>query len=305
MTKSKIEWTNRTWPVVTGCAPVSPGCKHCYAARMAATRLKHHPRYKGLAAMAMPGRFGWTGKVNLNHDVLEQPLRWKKPCMIFVAPMGDLFHGNVPLDYIADVFNIMARCRQHTFQILTKRPCRARVVISDLHEWNRADTTWTGIFPSSMTDAPFPLPNVHLGVSVENQATADERREYLQQMPATVRFVSYEPALGPVDWTGWEFVDQIISGGESGPQARPSYPNWHRETRDFCQRNNIAYFMKQWGAWFPRSQWEDNPDLILPDDDCCVEGRGCKLIDDDVMHRVGKRRAGRLLDGVLHEEYPK
>ena len=290
---SKIEWCDATWNPVMGCTPVSQGCTRCFARAMIR-------RFAGCK--------GWPnapGRITLFPERLEQPLRWGGHKKIFVCDMGDLFHEDVPLDYIADVFNIMAQCQQHTFQILTKRPARARAVISDLHEWNYADTTWTGIFPSSMTDAPFPLPNVHLGVSVENQATVDERREYLRQTPAAVKFVSYEPALGPVDWAGWGFVNQIISGGESGPKARPSYPYWHRNTRDFCQANGIAYFFKGWGAWAPYIEssfvGEITGHMVLSDGTFGEFGDGKPGVG---MSRVGKKRAGRLLDGKEWNEFP-
>jgi len=166
------------------------------------------------------------------------------------------------------------------------------------------------------------LSNAWLGVSVENQATADERIPLLLQTPAVVRFVSLEPLLESLDISFYlqphttttfapltihntPALSWVICGGESGPEARPMYPQWARDTRDQCQAAGVPFFFKQWGAWFPRSQWEDNPDLILPDDDCCIEGCNLKIIDDDIMHRVGKKHAGRLLDGVLHEEHPR
>lgn len=283
MGKTKIEWATHSWPVVTGCSPVSSGCTNCYAARMAATRLKHHPRYAGLATIHK-GKPKWTGLVHLNNDVLEQPLHWHKPALIFVASMGDLFHENVPAGFIYDVFRIMGIAKQHTFQILTKRPRRMRDFIN----------AWSGgqIFAKASFSKLHP--NIWLGISAENQATADECREYLRQCPAAVRFVSYEPALGPIDWAGWEFVDQIISGGESGPGARPSHPDWYRATRDFCQEHNIAYFFKQWGAWTHIPSDTRYPLLA-------------KLHwwpDRNLMGRVGKKAAGRLLDGVEWNQMP-
>lgn len=290
---SKIEWTDETWPIVTGCTPVSPGCKHCYAARMAATRLKHHPRYRGLAAMVMPGVFGWTGEIRLNHhDVLEQPLRWKKPRRIFVASMGDLFHEDVPFEFVANVFDRMYQTPHHIYQVLTKRPGR----MLEFVKWHSPSGEFKCI-----------CANVHLGVSVENQEQM-WRTEYLRGTPAAVRFLSLEPLLGPIDLRGELLggdIHWVIVGGESGPNARLMRPNWARSIRDQCQTAGTPFFFKQWGAWFPRSQWEDNPDLILPDDDCCVEGRNLKIVNGDIMHRVGKKRAGCLMDSVLHKEYPR
>jgi len=242
---------------------------------MAATRLRDHPRYAGLATFS-DGKAQWTGEVRLNHDVLEQPLHWKKPRRVFVCSMSDLFHESIDEDFLIDVFVRMGEAHQHTFQILTKRPAKMYDFISR--------STW----------GMSPLSNVHLGVSVENQAAADERREYLGQCPAAVKFVSYEPALGPVDWTGWEFVDQIISGGESGPGARPSHPDWHRATRDFCQANDIAYFFKQWGAWVYDDQ--------LLSDGLAVEQA---FPSDNGPFRVGKKAAGHMLDGRTWQEFPQ
>ena len=304
MGKTQIEWTDATWNPVTGCTKVSPGCKNCYAERM---------------ARRLAGRCGYPETphafdVTLHYDRLGQPLSWRKPRMIFLPSMGDLFHEDIPLDYIADVFNIMAQCQQHTFQILTKRPVRARAVISDLHEWNYADTTWTGIFPSSMTGAPFPLPNVWLGVSVENQWTADERIPLLLQIPAAVRFASCEPLLGPVDiaeylspWLCTEAGNReysqgyrpslhwVIVGGETGPGARPMHPGWARNIRDQCQAAGTAFFFKQWGEWahVPADTRHPLPQNLhwWP--------------DRNLMGRVGKKAAGSLLDGVQHNEYPQ
>ena len=295
MSKSKIEWTDSTWPVVTGCTHAgTPGCDMCYAARMAATRLRDHPRYKGLATFHN-GKARWTGKINLNHDVLEQPLHWRKPRMVFIASMSDLFHPDVPWDFVWQVIEVIRQCPQHTFQILTKRP-----------------GMMAGFFRLIATNL-WPLSNLWLGTSVENQAAADERREYLKQCPAAVKFVSYEPALGPINWTGWEFVSQIISGGESGLGARPSHPDWHRATRDFCQANGIAYFMKQWGVWLPFGQkhvaWNAKSAeyfQILADR---LNGTNRHLVlagnsgRQDFYH-VGKKRAGRLLDGRAWREFP-
>jgi len=269
---SKIEWTDEVWNPVTGCTPVSEGCRNCYAKRM---------------AHRLAGRYGYPKEprefdVTLRPERLEQPLRWRKPRRVFPCSMSDLFHKGIPPWFVCEVWRVMRECPQHTFQILTKRPGRMlrliKTYIAD-HEF--------GVRP---------LPNVHLGVSVENQATADERREYLRQCPAAVKYVSYEPALGPVDWTGWEFVSQIISGGESGPGARPSHPDWHRVTRDFCQENGIAYFMKQWGHWQPVDQSNE----LVPGNT-----REYTWEDGTISFAIGKHAAGHLLDGRTWQEFPK
>ena len=183
MGKTKIEWTDATWNPVTGCTKVSLGCKNCYAERMSSR---------------LAGRYGYPEAphefdVTLHHDRLGQPLRWKKPRRIFVCSMSDLFHDDVPFTFIVQVFDKMHIAPQHTYQVLTKRPRRMEAFIKAHEAW----------YASPIPD------NVYLGVSVENQAAANERREYLRQISAVVKIVSYEPALGPMDWTGWEFVDQI------------------------------------------------------------------------------------------------
>jgi len=207
---------------------------------------------------------------------LEQPLHWKKPRRIFVASMSDWLHPDVHESFIYRVLDVTLRTPQHVYQFLTKRADRLPVIVKD----------W--MLNRSLYEPPC---NIWQGVSVENQAAADERREYLRQCPAAVKFVSYEPALGPVDWTGWEFASQIISGGESGPGARRSHPNWHRATLDFCQENDIAYFMKQWGRWLPLSQASQ------------------RLVDSypapKEFYDVGKKAAGHMLDGRTWQQFPQ
>lgn len=281
---TKIEWADKSWNPVTGCTKVSPGCKNCYAERM---------------ARRLAGRCGYPEaphhfNVTLHPDRLEQPLRWHKPRRIFVCSMGDLFHEDVPSWFLDDVFSQMFVCNQHTFQILTKRPMRM------LRYWK--------------TKSYSPSSNVWLGVSVENQATADERIPILLRILATVRFVSLEPLLGPVDISpymlhpsrksldfnkmpgkgdGFTYpftgLDWVIVGGESGPGARPMKPDWARNIRDQCQTAGVPFFFKQWGACMP------------------YEGAGASVrwADGVTMLRVGKKAAGRLLDGKLHEEYPR
>jgi protein gp37 len=248
-------------------------------------------------ARRLAGRCGYPEAphhfdVTLHPDRIDVPLKRKKPTMFFVCSMSDLFHEDVPPSYIGTIVNIMRRSSRHTFQILTKRPRR----MLKLSNW--------------LTDREGWPDNVWLGVSVENQDAADERREDLERCPAAIKFVSYEPALGPIDWMGWEFVSQIISGGESGPGARPSHPDWHRATRDFCQANGIAYFFKAWGAWAPFGQRESMRPLNNVAK-CWLDIRGqSSPTYSAMMHvplalfRVGKKAAGHLLDGRGHHEFP-
>lgn len=266
---TSIEWTDHSWPVVNGCRRVSAGCENCYAERLTATRLSKTPKYEGLAVMGKNGP-RWTGKTRLWARDLEMPLRIRKPSRIFVADMGDLFYEGVQDRDIAAVFGVMAACPQHTFQVLTKRPermrrwiaeaCLSSVVLSALVHISGQRLPFNG---------PWPLPNVWLGVSVEDQATADERIPLLLDVPAAVRFVSYEPALGPVDFrqpwqrhldgTQWKelangratyasLLQWIIVGGESGPRARPFHLEWAASVVDQCAEARVACFVKQVGS---------------------------------------------------------
>lgn len=278
---TKIEWTNATWSPVTGCSKVSEGCKHCYAEREWA-RLSANPKtvYHGRKFT----------DVMFHPERLDQPLRWKKPRMIFVNSMSDLGHESIPLDFTDRVFGYMNMCRRHTFQILTKRPKRLREVV--LHA---LDEEGLSVFP-----------NVWLGVSVEDQETADERIPLLLETPAAVRFVSYEPALGPVDLSRWVIhprLDWVIAGGESGPKARPSHPDWFRAVRDQCQAAGIPFFFKQWGEWIPRDQ-DPNFEMGTGLMRSCLAGDG-KSGEVGIWRRVGKKRAGRNLDGREWNEYPQ
>ncbi len=209
---SKIQWTDETWNPVTGCTKVSAGCKNCYAETVA-------KRFWGNRKFT---------DVQLHPDRLEQPLHWKKPRMIFVNSMSDLFHEDIPFDFIDKIFAIMWQTPQHTYQILTKRPARMLEYMTESGEMLHKI-----------------VKNVWLGVSVEDQATADERREHLKQISAVVRFVSYEPALENIKWEGWEFADWLIAGGESGQKKRPCNTQWFRNARDWATINNVKFFMKQ------------------------------------------------------------
>lgn len=211
--KSAIEWTDATWNPITGCTLVSEGCRHCYAAQLAATRLKNHPSRQGLARLNAAGEAKFTGEVRFNEQWLADPLRWKRPRMIFVCAHGDLFHESVPDEWIDRVFRVMAIAKQHTFQVLTKRPARARSYLSrEGREMN--------IRSKSLG---WPLQNVWLGTSIEDQATADTRIPDLLETPAALRFVSAEPLLGPVDLTHiQDGVDDDFS--DCGGHPDPHYP---------------------------------------------------------------------------------
>jgi len=212
--RSSIEWTESTWNPVTGCTKISPGCAHCYAERMALR----------LQAMGQPNYVNGF-KLTVHEHMLELPLRWKKPQMIFVNSMSDLFHEDVPPEFIHKVFDVMRRASWHTFQVLTKRSRR-------LLELNR-EIDW----PS----------NVWMGVSVENQDYTF-RIGHLRQTDAHVKFLSLEPLLGPLPDLDLRDIDWVIVGGESGPGARPIAEEWVVDIRDQCHAANVPYFFKQWGG---------------------------------------------------------
>lgn len=257
--RTGIEWTDATWNPVRGCSRVSAGCENCYAEKVAARFHRPGLAYEGLTRETAKGRV-WNGEIMLLPEQLDQPLRWRKPRRIFVNSMSDLFHEGVPESFIRDVFGVMSRAKQHTFQILTKRPERMRRTAKALG---------------------FNLPNVWLGVSVEDQAAADERIPLLLQTPAAVRFLSVEPLLGPVDllypktvwpdgpqrccsgfecgcmgkpvdppliWGNGGWIDWIIVGGESGPGARPCDVKWIASIVQDCRDAGVPCFVKQLGA---------------------------------------------------------
>lgn len=273
MAKTSIEWCDVTWNPVRGCSRVSEGCRNCYAERMAARNLPEMRSPTTGERFAVIGSDGphWSGKVELIESKLEEPLHWRKPRRVFVNSMSDLFHESLPDEAIDRVFAVMALCPQHTFQILTKRPERMQDYFGNLHA---PRDRWEHIYLRALVDSQKcvgaliggPIPSVWLGVSVEDQSTADARIPLLLQTPAAVRFVSYEPALGPlklyVPWTyprdGAEAmgiyggdrgcIDWLIAGGESGPGARPFDLAWARSARDQCKAAGVPFFMKQLGA---------------------------------------------------------
>lgn len=217
-TQSGIEWTHTTWNPVTGCTKISHGCKHCYAERMA----------KRLREMGV-AKYKQGFSVALHESVLDEPLKWKSPRLVFVNSMSDLFHKSVPSDFIEQVFEVMNFASHHTFQVLTKRP--TRVV-----QMNRG-LRWT--------------PNIWLGVSIESERWLG-RLICLKETDAQVKFLSLEPLLGPLPNIQLEGIDWVIVGGESGPGARRMEAEWVREIRDHCVRRDVPFFFKQWGGVFKK-----------------------------------------------------
>jgi protein gp37 len=230
---SKIEWTESTWNPVTGCTKISTGCKNCYAERMA-LRLKAagQPNYRN----------GF--RVTTHPQILDLPLKWKRPRTIFVNSMSDLFHRDISVDFILQVFEIMCRASHHRFQVLTKRSSRL-AQLSLLLPWAR---------------------NIWMGVTVEN-AGCLSRIDHLRKTDAAIKFISFEPLLGPISEVDFDGIDWVIVGGESGPGARPMRPEWARDLRDKCIASGVPFFFKQWGG-------------------------------------LNKKQSGRILDGCLWDEIP-
>lgn len=310
MNETAIEWTDYTWNPTTGCTPVSEGCTNCYA-----RRISHRLR----------GRFGYPAdepfRVTLHPERLREPIGLRKPRRIFVVSMGDLFHEDVPDSFIDQVFAVMALCPEHAFQVLTKRPERMLEYCSYSHRDSeimaridqlipgsfRQPQGWEfipggrgeqGLYELGYWEGPlrWPLPNVWLGVTCENQAAADERIPTLLQTPAAVRFVSVEPMLRPVkmdylwlhpECSAWytdgmtrgqhplrgvaKGLDWIICGGETGPGARPMHPDWVRSLRDQCQAAGVPFLFKGWGSLMPcgyQDKWFGAP----YEDGICIDG---------------------------------
>ena len=329
--KTGIEWTDATWNPVTGCTKVSPGCKHCYAKRV-------FPRVYGRQIInhvdgPRPRVFEnvWT-----HPDRLPMPIHWRRPRRIFVNSMSDLFHENVPFGFVDEVLAVAVLSPQHTFQILTKRAermfnyfdydLRIRYVVQAIYNLARQE---------KIKDIPqwdWPLRNVHMGISAENQETYDERVHWLNKTPARVRWISAEPLLGPIDMnleskvpSGQEseldnpdrldLVDWVVVGGESGPEARPMHPEWVAQIRHECQRAGVPFLFKQWG------EWTSQPTHKQLDDECIGADTVLLKLDgtqhgwgrsdntpfdgsDACMYRIGKRAAGRVFDGVTWNQYP-
>jgi len=306
-----IEWTEKTWNPVTGCTKVSQGCKNCYAERIA-------ERFWGERAFT---------DVQCHPERLDQPLRWRKPCRVFVNSMSDLFHEAVPDEFIAQVLALAGDAPQHVYQVLTKRPERMRKILSEICAFGNCR----------------PPANLWLGVSIENQKTADDRIAVLLETPAAVRWVSAEPLLGAVDLNNIRIghvclpgIDWVVCGGESGPGARPMHPDWARALRDQCLSAGVPFFFKQWGEWWPaRPQYDDTDSAVRwhglfedpPNEgywathEVCLGNNGVKYTQihgDDVYHdcqphpgvnpwwmqRIGKKAAGRILDGREWDEFP-
>jgi protein gp37 len=324
-----IEWTDATWNVVSGCTRVSEGCERCYIERTPPFRMEGR-RFDG-------PQIGATTGVRLHEDRLALPLKWRAPRRIFVNSLSDLFHGEVPDDLIAKVFAVMALAPRHAFQVLTKRQGRMRSLLSSdafpaavAYEAGRLTLVERAgrLAPRPGLDSSnvgtWPLPNVWLGVSVENQHWADARIPQLLDTPAAVRWISAEPLLGPVDLArfvgeasglsgDWpRLIDWVVAGGESGPGARPMHPQWARDLRGQCAAAEVPFLFKQWGEWrhggagavmvgAGGSLCPTRGDLLCTLATFAASNPGHL---HTLMSRVGKKAAGRELDGRTWDEYP-
>jgi len=307
--KTLIEWSDATWNIITGCTIKSPGCRGCYAMKLAGTRLRNHPSRIGLTEPSDAGPV-WNGKVRFNEQWLDQPQRWKKPRDIFVCAHGDLFHESVPDDWIDQVFAVMGECPWHTFQVLTKRAARMREYMTAPDLQRRIDRTVERLSNAGKIryledpHGKWPLPNVIMMVSAERQEEADERIDDLIATPAAKHGLSLEPLISSINLNRWLLaehgrraigaapgIDWVIAGGESGDRARPSHPDWFRAIRDQCAAAGVPFHFKQWGEWASVS--------------AVGGGREHHYFKDGAtVRRVGKKLAGRLLDGVEHNGTP-
>ena len=296
---TKIEWAHHTFNPWIGCTRLIPACDHCYA-EAHARRYGHGDLWEG--ERRRTSESNWRQPIAWNRKAGERGVRPR----VFCASLDDVFDNHIDPSWRSDLFGLIEDTPNLDWLLLTKRPQNVGKML-----WPK----WDCGVPS----------NIWIGTTVENQAEADKRREAFRLIPATTKFVSYEPALGPVDWHGWEFVKQIIFGGESGPQARVWHPNWARATRDYCARFGIAYLHKQNGEWIDADEWLAGiasngavaiggidlqpPPRPLNFEQAAHLAKSCGLrfehqADGSTMLRVGKTRAGRLLDGRAHDEYP-
>ncbi len=303
MSKTNIEWADRTWNPIIGCSHISEGCDNCYAEKMAcrlATINATTDNYANVVKLSyninvdkfMPS--GWNAKTHFVKSAIDKPRHWKKPQRIFVCSMGDLFHESVPVEWIENVMEVITDCPQHTFIVLTKRPERMKA--------------WF--------DNSYITPNLWLGVTVENQEQADKRLPILVSIPNGKKFISIEPMLDEINLNKYYFpyrliknvpvdsrtkyidlLDWVILGGETGTQARPMHPRWVIDIRDQCKKSNTPFFFKGWGEWRPLHELYCNMDKYKnklwfnhdPEHSSCKIGKkasGRKIFDSDVMKEV-------------------
>lgn len=312
--RSDIEWTTHTWGVTRGCSRTGPECDNCYAMIMAnrfpwgrhlTRRRTTHLPVVGTAERRLVDMIDWTSEIELHPEMLRLPLSWREPAKIFVNSTSDLFHPKIPDGYIAKTYGVMAVAARHVYQVLTKRPER----IPAFYDWlgQRSDQSknphvvaaLSGIddlvsedqIHETLATCSWPLPNVWVGTSVGIR-DSKPRIDALREVPAAVRFLSLEPLLedlGELDLRG---IGWVIAGGESGQRSRPMHPDWVRSIRDQCAVADVPFFFKQHGAYGPADQF----------DHC--DGKRYRFEDGQTVIRVGKKKAGRVLDGLVHDAMP-
>lgn len=303
---------------------------------------KMNEKFDGVVEKTSGGQLNWTGRVNISESTLSIPLKKKKDTKYFVNSLSDLFHDSVPFEVVDRAYAVMAMCGQHTFQILTKRPKRMLEYYSRPHFQDYITTAIAEMaerHPEMYEEAAqasleifeglLPLFNVHIGVSCEDQNALDERLPFLMKVPAAVRFLSCEPLLGSIDLSKYYFtkrngsyafpylpedartrmvnlLDWVIVGGESGKGAAPMHPDWARSLRDQCKAAGVAFFFKQWGEWreYDHDAGDNSKPLGMFQDGVFAIGNLVYTKGSACMAKVGKKAAGRLLDGVEHNEFP-
>ena len=340
--KTGINWTDATWNPVVGCTIVSDGCSYCYAMPQAA-RLEAMgvEKYAGLTRRTADGRPVWSGAVRLAEEALDQPLRWQRPRKIFVNSMSDLFHDGLADEQIDQVFAVMALARRHTFQVLTKRSERMRCYLSDPERvWKIFQAVRKHIDNEFMENSrlaedelpwPWPLPNVWVGVTVENQQAAELRVPDLLKTPAAVRWVSAEPLVGALNLRKWlgpqnegqwlnvvecghsanrYGINWIVVGGESGREARAMHPEWARQIQQQCAASGVPFWFKQWGEYGnpgPATMLNVHEKglVLCADGSRWIGGTASAPRGSVAVRRLGAKAAGRLLDGVEYSQWPE
>lgn len=348
-----ISWAEATWNVLTGCTVLSPGCKRCYAMKLAGARLKNHWSRQGLTVDSKAGPV-WTGEVRYNPEWLDQPLRWSRPRMIFVAAHSDIGHPAVRDEWRDAIFAVMALRPDHVYLVLTKRPdvlgaylasesTRGRVWAHASRLAGKFRRTRDQLFAIGQRISNWPLQNVWVGTSAEDQPHLDERLPHLLRLPAALRWLSIEPMLGPVDltmvptWTdprsddentlnaltGREYhagagvlgdrgprIEWVVAGGESQNSDRPTHPDWVRSLRDQCQAAAVPFHFKQWGDWIDADNGLKNPhgrSWTFNEAARIADEGGWAYehnSDGTTMIKAGARRTGRTLDGHIWDEFP-
>lgn len=286
---SKIEWTEKTCNAIIGCTKVSPGCDHCYAEKMAYRLYKMGQYRYGHVTL----RNKWSGHTHFVQSALDKVLKRTIPTMYFMSSMGDMFHESVSWGDIEKVMDVIEECQRHTFQILTKRP-------ENMAEYFNA------------LGKRFELsccPNLWLGTTVEHP-DYKHRIDELRKIPAAIKFLSLEPLLADLGELSLDGIGWVICGGESGPGARPMHPDWPKSLRDQCKAASVPFFFKQWGKFGDAPGGVRPTDVCISPDGCC-ETAGKRYVcvgnesEGEWRRPVGKKKAGSLLDGVEHKEYPK